>query len=95
MLSASGRLSKEQEKEIERIEELRDRIRKRMRGYTPFGKGLSLLVAVIIVLLPIGVGLTCVRWILRKIGVLQGPQVAKEAKIYGDMNDDDQYGEEE
>ena len=95
MLSASGRLSKEQEKEIERIEELRDRIRKRMHRCTPFEKGLSLIVAVIIVLLPIGVGLTCVRWILRKIGVLQGPQVAKEAKNYGVVNDDNQYGEEE
>jgi hypothetical protein len=92
MLSASGRLSKEQEKEIERIEELRDRIRK--RGYTPFGKGLSLISTVITVLLPVGLGLTCVRWILRKVGVLQDPQVAKEAKNYGDMNEDDQYGEE-
>jgi hypothetical protein len=92
VLSASGRLSKEQEKEIERIEELRDHIRK--RGYTPFEKGLALIMTIIIVLLPIGVGLMCVRWILRKVGILQDPQVAKEAKSYGDMNDDDQYGKE-
>jgi hypothetical protein len=90
VLSASGRLSKEQEKEIERIEELRDRIRK--RGYTPFEKGLSLISTVITVVLPVGLGLTCVRWILHKVGLLQDPQVTKGAKNHGDMDDDDQYG---
>ncbi len=75
MLSASGRLSKEDKKEIERIEELRDRMGK--SGYSPFEKGLSLILAVIKVLLSIGLGVTCVRWILRKVGLLQDPQVAK------------------
>jgi hypothetical protein len=75
VLSASSRLSKEDKKEIERIEELRDRMGK--RGYSPFEKGLSLILAVIKVLLSIGLGVTCVRWILRKVGLLQDPQVAK------------------
>jgi hypothetical protein len=93
LLSASGILSREQEKEIERIEELADRMG--MGGYYPLANVLAVILWLITVLLPIGVGLMCVRWILRKIGVLQDPQVAKEAKNYGVVNDDNQYGEEE
>ena len=66
-----------------------------MGGYYPLANVLAVILWLITVLLPIWVGLMCVRWILRKIGVLQDPQVAKEAKNYGVVNDDNQYGEEE